>query len=119
MKELYMQVLAGMGLLKGKVMVEQRARGADDYGEVGGKEVRMAFLNKLEALKPELKALNLDISIDFFIFEERVEEGQMLVKGRGYLERSIWLAFNDMVRSKLGGRYDSSERGWVIEMEKQ
>jgi len=66
-----------------------------------------AFLRKLETL-------NVDIGIDFFIIEE-IGEGRLLVKGKGYLERPIWGAINDMVRSELGGRYDPSERGWIIE----
>ena len=70
--------------------------------------MRATFLNKLDPF-------DVDIGEDFFIFEEGEKEGLIRVRGRGYLERPIWFAFNDMVRSELGGRYDSSERGWVIE----
>ena len=108
MKELYMQVMAEMGLLETVSEPEEaeKVEEAQTPTDRGVEWVRAVFLNKLEAL-------DIDIGIDFFIIEE-IEEERILVKGKGYLERSIWGTLNDMVRSELGGRYDSSLRGWII-----
>ncbi|MFQ5911284.1 MAG: hypothetical protein ACE5IJ_11290, partial [Thermoplasmata archaeon] len=78
--------------------------------------VRQAFSAELEASKSALEALNLKIGMDTFVFEESREGRKVLVKCREHLERSIWQSFDDMVHAELGGRYDPSERGWVIEM---
>ncbi len=96
MKELYVQVIAEMDFMEVQAPTDRPI----DL-------VRAAFLSELESIEE-------DIGIDFFIFEER-EDGRILVKGKGYLDRDIWGALNDMVRRELDGRYDPSERGWVIE----
>ena len=108
LKELYRQVIAEIGQLEPVSESEEEAvEEAQVPTDKGIEWVRDTFLNNLEILE-------VSLGEDFFIFEEK-SEGRVLVKGRGYIERQTWGALNDMVRKKLGGRYDSTQRGWIID----